>query len=600
MAKRKNYPIKYTSRDFRRIKEDLVQHAKRYYPNEFRDFSEASFGSLLLDSVSYIGDVMSFYLDYQVNESFLDSAIEYTNIRRHAENLGYKYRGSKSAFGTAQLFVMVPSNSDGTAPDFSYIPILEKGAGFTSTTGVRFTLTEDVRFNDPKNDVAAARFDPNTGGTTHFAIRAHGQVRSGVLAFIDVNMTTDDHQRFKRIFIGDSNISDIVSVTDNDGNEYHEVDYLTQEVVFRETTNPNAAADGVRSILKPHIASRRFVVEQNEAGTYLQFGYGSETDSETTGLVDPSRAALKMHAKRSITTTTFDPSNLITTNKMGISPSGKKIRVIFRSNETVFTSVPANTLNNINSQNVIFEDQFSLNSGLVEEVKNSIEVTNDKPITGDSDSLTREEIRHRAKSYFASQGRAVTSQDYESLVYNMPSKFGGVTRVNVVNDPSSSNRRLSMYVVSTDNSNHLIKTSAVAKNNIKNYLSKYKTMNDVLDILDPKIVNFSIKYSVVSSPDFLTNSVISEINSRIADYYDDKLYIGEPIYISELYSIINKTRGVVDVKKVEIENKTGLGYSSNVLDIYEHMSKDGTHIRVPRNVIMELKYPNLDIKGVIK
>ena len=131
----------------------------------------------------------------------------------------------------------------------------------------------------------------------------------------------------------------------------------------------------------------------------------------------------------------------------------------------------------------------------------------------------------------------------------MPNKFGGVTRVNVVNDPSSSNRRLSMYVVSTDNSNHLIKTSTVAKNNIKNYLSKYKTMNDVLDILDPKIVNFSIKYSVVSSPDFLSNSVISEITSRLVDYYDDKLYIGEPIYISELYNIINKTRGVVDVKK---------------------------------------------------
>ena len=600
MAKRKNIPIKYTSRDFRKIKEDLIQHAKRYYPNEFRDFSEASFGSLLLDSVSYVGDVMSFYLDYQVNESFIDSAIEYNNIRRHARTLGYKYRGSKCAFGTVQIFVIVPSNSDGTAPDFSYIPVLKSGARFNSTSGVRFTLTEDVNFSNPNNDVIAARFDSNTGATTYYAIRAHAQVKSGVLAYVDVDLTEDDHQRFKRVYIGDSNISEIASVFDNDGNEYYEVDYLTQEVIFREMTNPKAASDGVRSILKPFIAARRFTVTQDESGTYLQFGFGSENDSETTGLVDPSRAALKMHAKRSITTTKFDPSNLLTTNKLGISPSGKRLRILFRSNETVFTSVAANTVSSVVSSRFEFENEITLNSGLVAEVRDSIEVTNDSPITGDSDTLTREEIRLRARSYFATQGRAVTAQDYESLVYNMPPKFGGVMRVGIINDPSSSNRRLSMYVVSIDENENLIKTSDVTKNNIKNYLSEQKAMNDVIDILDAKIVNFGIKYSVTSAPTFNSNAVMTEINDRILDHYENKLYIGEPIYISELYNVINKTRGVVDVKKVEIENKTGINYSSNTLDIYHSMSKDGTFVKVPRDVIMELKYPNLDIKGIIK
>ena len=600
MAKRKNIPIKYTSRDFRKIKEDLIQHAKRYYPNEFRDFSEASFGSLLLDSVSYVGDVMSFYLDYQVNESFIDSAIEYDNIRRHARTLGYKYRGSKCAFGTVQLFVIVPSNSDGTAPDFAYIPVLKSGARFSSTSGVRFTLTEDVNFSNPKNDVIAARFDSNTGATTYYAVRAHAQVKSGVLAYVDVDLTEDDHQRFKRVYIGDSNISEIASVYDNDGNEYYEVDYLTQEVIFREMTNPNAASDGVRSILKPYIAARRFTVTQDESGTYLQFGFGSEDDSETTGLVDPSRAALKMHAKRSITTTKFDPSKLLTTNKLGISPSGKRLRILFRSNETVFTSVPANTVSTVVSSKFDFENEITLNSGLVAEVRDSIEVTNDSPITGDSDTLTRDEIRLRARSYFATQGRAVTAQDYESLVYNMPPKYGGVMRVAIVNDPSSSNRRLSMYVISVDDNEHLIKTSGVTKNNIKNYLSEQKSMNDVIDILDAKVVNFGIKYSVTSAPTFNSNAVMTEINDRVLDHYEDKLYIGEPIYISELYNIINKTRGVVDVKKVEIENKTGINYSSNTLDIYNSMSKDGTYIKVPRDVILELKYPNLDIKGTIK
>lgn len=600
MAKRKNIPIKYTSRDFRKIKEDLIQHAKRYYPNEFRDFSEASFGSLLLDSVSYVGDVMSFYLDYQVNESFIDSAIEYNNIRRHARTLGYKYRGSKCAFGTVQIFVIVPSNSDGTAPDFAYIPVLKSGARFSSASGVRFTLTEDVNFSNAKNDVIAARFDSNTGATTYYAIRAHAQVKSGVLAYVDVDLTEDDHQRFKRVYIGDSNISEIASVFDNDGNEYYEVDYLTQEVVFREMTNPTAASDGVRSILKPYIAARRFTVTQDESGTYLQFGFGSEDDSETTGLVDPSRAALKMHAKRSITTTKFDPSKLLTTNKLGISPSGKRLRILFRSNETVFTSVAANTVSTVVSSKFDFENEITLNSGLVAEVRESIEVTNESPITGDSDTLTREEIRLRARSYFATQGRAVTAQDYESLVYNMPPKYGGIMRVGIVNDPSSSNRRLSMYVTSIDENENLIKTSDVTKNNIKNYLSEQKAMNDIIDILDAKVVNFGIKYSVTSAPTFNSNAVMTEINDRILEHYEDKLYIGEPIYISELYNVINKTRGVIDVKKVEIENKTGINYSSNTLDIYNSMSKDGTFVKVPRDVIMELKYPNLDIKGIIK
>ena len=87
-------PINYTSRDFNSIKQDLVNYAKRYYPTTFKDFNEASFGSLMLDMVSYIGDQLSFYTDYQANESFLDTAMEYDNVVRLAKQLGYKTPGS--------------------------------------------------------------------------------------------------------------------------------------------------------------------------------------------------------------------------------------------------------------------------------------------------------------------------------------------------------------------------------------------------------------------------------------------------------------------------------------------------------------------------
>ena len=600
MPRRKNIAIKYTSRDFRQIKEDLVQHAKRYYPEEFKDFSDASFGSLLLDSVSYIGDVLSFYLDYQANESFMDTSIEYDNIRRHAEQLGYKYTGTKASYGTLSFFILVPSNSDGTAPDFSYIPILKSGSSFSAANGVTFVLTEDIEFRSELNDVVAARFDSGTGATTFFAIRAHGQVASGRLAASEVDMTGEEYQRFKRVRVGDDKITTIVSVIDNEGNEYHEVDYLTQEVVFKEMTNPNAASDGVRNILKPFIAARRFIVDQDETGTYIQFGFGSETDSETTGLVDPSRVALKMHGRRNITTTTFDPNEMISTNKLGISPSGKVLRILYRTNDAVSAITPANTVRSIVTRSFDFENETSLNFDIMNSVMDSLEVNNDLTFTGDAIDLTREELKIRAKSYFSTQGRAVTAQDYESLIYSMPAKFGGIARVGLVNDPSSTNRRISMYVVSQDENGSLMMTNSVTKNNIKNWISRYKSLNDVIDIIDAKIVNFGIEFSIVSSPNFNSNSVINNAVSKLQEYFEDHLYIGEPVYITEIYNTLNKTEGVVDVKKVNIFSKSSAGYSPMTLDFDELISKDGSYLKIPRNVIMELKYPNLDIRGIIR
>ncbi len=182
MSRKKNVPIKYTSRDFESIKTELVDHARRYYSDVYKDFSAASFGSLVLDTVSYVGDVLSFYLDYQANESFMDTSIEAENVRRHAKNLGYEYFANNNSFGIVTLYIVVPSNSDGSAPDFSYLPILKTGSTFKSSNNAEYTLTEDVDFNNPKNDIVAARFDTDTGATTSFAIRAFGQVYLASLA----------------------------------------------------------------------------------------------------------------------------------------------------------------------------------------------------------------------------------------------------------------------------------------------------------------------------------------------------------------------------------------------------------------------------------
>ena len=592
-------PIKYTSRDFESIKGDLKQFARRYYPDTFKDFSEASFGALVLDSVAYVGDVLSYYLDYHVNESFMDTAIEYNNIRKHARSLGYKYAGTANSYGTVAMYVIVPANSDGSAPQTAYIPTVNRGTTFNSSTGGSFMLTEDVRFADPKNEIVAARFNSTTGQTSYFAIRAFGQVVSGQYQRAEADLSSSIFERFKKIRIGDNLITEIISVFDDSGNEYYEVENLAQEVIFKETTNRNASSDGIPSILKPFVASRRFVMEQDDTGTYIQFGFGSETD-EDVSLADPSKVVLKMNGRAHITDKSFDPANLLGTNKFGVSPDGSILTITYKINDSTNINAPIGAISVVASRDISFDDETSLSVNSMNEVVESLEVYNEETITGDSVEITGEELKTRAKAFYATQNRAVTKQDYESLVYNMPAKFGFVKRVKIVNDPSATNKRIAMYIMSEDQDGMLVAANSTLKNNLKTWLSNYKGMNDIIDVFDAKVVNFGIDFTILSEHTKDTRDVMFLAIEEIKDYFNETAYIGEPIYLSNVYDILNKTSGVVDVKKVSIFPKTGDNYSSDTFDFDLMMSKDGTYLKAPRNVVFELKYPNLDIKGVVK
>lgn len=598
MSKQKKTPIKYTSRDFDSIREDLVEHAKRFYPDEWKDFSKSTINSLLVDSVAYVGDVLSFYLDYQANESFLDTAIEFNNVRKHARALGFKYAGAPSTYGILSMFCMIPANTDGTAPDLTYMPVLKKGGTFSSSNGGNFILTEDVNFGDLSNEIVAARFDDTSGATTFFAVKAYGQISSGVFSRAAVDLTNSAFERFRRVRIGGDSVVEIVSVVDTDGNKYYEVDNLSQEVVFEETTNRNATVEGVRSILKPFSAARRFVVEQDDTGTYLQFGFGSESSDEDA-IVDPAKVAIQMHGKEYVSNLRFDPSKLVGTTKLGISPSGTKLTVILKTNDSNSANASTNTVTNIQNASFNFVNEIALNQSKKAGVVTSLEVTNEEPIVGSIEQMTTEELKQRAKGYYSTQSRAVTRQDYESMIYNMPNKFGIVKRVSVMNDPSATNRRMAIYVISEDQNGKLITANSPLKTNMKNWISQYKAMNDVVDIFDAKIVNFGIDFKVVLDSRFKDINIIGKCNSAIREYFSNQLYIGEPIYITRLYSVLGKVDGVADVKTVRVSQKKGADYSSVNINFDETLSSDGTYIITPKNAIMELKYPNRDIKGTL-
>ena len=589
--------IRYTSRDFQSIKTDLIDHAKRYYPNVYNDFTQNSFGSMVFDSVAYVGDMLSFYLDFQANESLLDTAITRDSVRKMAAQMGYNYYGDPAVFGMATFYCLVPAKVIGLGPDREYIPMLKKGTVVKSTTGTLFKTTEDIDFNHPTTDVVAAKFDNNTGKPTDYALRSFGQIRSGIEKITEIEV--NEAVKFLRVRVGDNTINEIVSVFDSEGHEYLQVENLSQEVVYKQQTNPNFQADQVPSILKPFIAARRFVVHQDELGTYLQFGYGSENEFEDDGLSDPSSLMLQLNGKNYITDTAFDPNKFLGTDKFGISPANTTLLVTFSTNNSISLDVSINSLNQVMTPIVDFPNYLSGDPAIQSRVLSSLEVTNDVAIINDNLAPTFDEIKYRALAVYASQNRTVTKMDYEAYCYQMPPSLGKISRVSVVNDPSGINKRLAMYVISKNSSNEFVATNDTVKTNLKVWLNKNKMMTDNIDVFDARIINIGFDYEYTIEPGASKFETAADVDEALQDLFSEKFYIGEAIPITKIYQTINRVRGVVDTLKVTPVIKQAANYSSLGLEIDEILSKDGTFLKCPKNCVFEVKFLNQDLKGTI-
>jgi hypothetical protein len=598
MAKR-NVPIKYTSRDFDSIRKDLIDYAKRYYPNTFQDFSEASFGSLMLDTVAYVGDIMSFYLDYQVNESFIDTSVEYDNTIRLAQQMGYKFKGADSATGLVSFYAIVPANSTGLGPDTNYMPILKRNSIVSSGGGGSYILTEDVRFDNPNNDVVAARVNDTTGIPSSYAIKAVGQVVSGQFGVKTV--VVGDFERFKKITIGNSNVVEIVSVFDSEGNEYFEVEYLSHDVVYKAVPNKDSnTRDNAPSLVRPFIATRRFTTRKTRASFILQFGFGSSTQIASPSLADPSSVVLQRHAKDYTTDVAFDPSDLLGTDKLGIGPSDTTLTITYRANTTRSANAAAGSVRTIANSIVEFNDPTKAASATARDVIASLECSNEEPIVGAVRNPTVEEIRMQALNALPAQNRAVTSTDYEALSYAMPSYYGSIKRCRVVRDQDSLKRNLNLYVVSEDANGKLIQSNSALKDNLKIWLNRYRMVNDTVDILDAKIVNIGIQFEVVSNEEINRYEVLDNAVRALRQRFSQTMFIGERFYITDVYTELNKARGVADTSKVRVVNKSGGSYTSSALNIKQFTSLDGRYVSIPDNVVLEIKFPKIDIKGTVR
>lgn len=600
MPNNKKYPpIKYTSRDFNSIRQELIDYAKRYYSDTFKDYSEAGFGSLMIDSVAYIGDILSFYLDYSVNENFLDTAIEYNNVIKLGRQLGYKFQGSPSSFGEVDLYLIVPAAPVGSGPDEDYMPVLKSGTTFSSLNGNGFSLIEDVNFANPDNEIVVAEVNNTTGVPTSYAIKTAGQVISGIVEVEE--LTVGDYQKFLKLELASPNISEIVSVVDSEGNPYFEVDYLSQDVVYRAVTNRGTDKNVTQANLRPFSVPRRFVAERNRNATFLQFGFGTEiTDVDVEPLIEPTNAVLRRHGRDYYSDGNFDPYNLLKTDKLGVTPSNTILTVTYRTNEASNVNSAANSITSVGSPLFEFTDRSSLNSGQVATVINSLEVNNSEPIVGDVSFPSIDELKNRIYSSFTSQNRAVTEEDYRILCYSMPSQFGAVKRVSINRDPDSFKRNLNLYTISEDNFGRLITSNNTIKENLKNWLNTSRMINDTIDILDAKIVNLSIEFTAIADIEANKYNVLTEAIEELSSLYSTKFDIGQPFSITEVFSRLNKIDGIADVSRVNVKNLTGLNYSPQAFDISDNLSDDGRFINAPDNVIFEIKFPDVDVKGTIR
>ncbi len=593
---KKFLPISYVNRDFMGIRGDLLQMAERFYPENFQDFSEASFGAMMIDAVAYVGDQINFYLDYNINESFLDTAFQYDNVLRHGRALGYKPQGASSTFGEVALYVQIPADSSGLGPDTGYIPILQRGTRLSSKNGLAFILTENVDFNNPSNPIVVSQVDNTTGSPTYYAIKAYGNVVSGRLGQKKIKVGA--FERFRTVQLGNPNIVEIVSVYDAEGNQYYEVDYLAQDMVYKEIANNNFKNDNVPSILKPMLVSRKFVAEPTRNGYTLQFGSG---DAAATDVVaSPQSVAIDTFGKSYVTNTSFDPSRLSQNTSYGIVPSDTTLYVTYRVSNRTNSNVVVAGINKVASAKVTFEDRTKLNNANINTVINSLEVSNETPITGDVSSPSTSEVKRRIYDTFPTQNRAVTQADYESIALRMPGKYGSVKKVTIVKDADSLKRNLNLYVISEDKFGKLTQTNATIKNNLKVWLNNYRMINDTIDILDPYIINIGIEFVARLTPGQNKNTVMGAANRAIRDSLKSGFFIAEPLYVSNIYSELKKVEGILDVVSVKIINKAGGQYSGTTFNINKNMSLDGSYLLAPANAVFEIKYPEVDIRGKLK
>src|SRR6056300_98530 len=596
--------IKYVNKTFSDFRQQLIDYAKNYFPDSYNDFSPTSPGMMFMEMAAYVGDVLSFYQDIQLQETLLQYAQEPGNLYSLAYMMGYRPKISTAATVDIDVFQQVASNGS-NVPNWDQALVIPENTQLESTAAgqARFFIDEKVNFGFSSSysptEVSVYASSGNTINT--FLLKKTVKAFSGEVKTKTVSVGSPE--RFKTITLEDSNIIGILDVSDG-ANDWYEVPYLAHDTIFEETANASSDKNLAPYLLSLKKVPRRFVTRFTSTGNMqLQFGAGTTGQDDSVITPDPTNVGLRTGNGISKIDVAYDPSNFMFTGTYGLAPSNSTLTIRYLVGGGVESNVPANTVTTVVNQ--------ATATGTDTSQASTIAYNNPRAASGGKDGDTAEEIRQNSLKAYSEQLRAVTREDYIVRALSMPSKFGSVAKVHVLQDQLTSTKSttdniidsnplsLSMYVLAYNNDRKLITASSNIKENLKQYISQYRMLTDAVNIKDAFVVNIGIKYDIVLRPGAVGREVLLRCTQALQEHFDIRKWsINQPINIGTIYSLLDRIKGVQTVQGIEIINKVGGSYSQYAYDI-KGATKNNIVYPSYDPCIFELRTPNSDIEGRI-
>ena len=603
--------ISYLNKDFSEFRNQLINYSQTYFPNTYTDFSPTSPGMMIIEQASYVGDVLSFYLDNQIQETFLQYARQSNNIYELAYMFGYKPKLISTSQTVLDLYQEVPAILVGGEykPDFSFALTLKENSVFSGESGNEVIIQDFVDFSFSSSyDPTTITVSQTTGGNpTYYQLKKSVNAVSATIK--SETFTFGQPTPFQTKTINGGDVIDILDIVDSEGNVWTEVDCLGQETVFDsiKNTNPNDPNSGkdVPYLLRLKKVPNRFtsrVIGNNT--TQIQFGVGSPNDTEEIIIPNPNNVGIGLPIKKDKLTTAFSPTNFLYTGTYGVSPSNTTITVRYIVGGGVTSNFPANTISSLQNINSLKFKNFGLPSSTADFVFKSFQVTNPSPATGGKGGDTLEEIRQNTMMMAQAQQRAVTPNDYLIRALSMPSNFGSVSKAHIElpqikDNQVSTIETLNLFVLTKNQNRQLDYAGDTLKSNLRTYLSQYRMIGDNIEIRDAFIINIGIDFEITVLPKNNNNEVLARCVRRLQNAFEiDNFQLNQPIILGNLYVLLDNITGVQTVKNIKIYNIAGenSGYSKFSYDISIATHNEVIYPSLDPS-IFEIKYPNTDIKG---
>jgi hypothetical protein len=594
--------IKYLSKDFSDFKSGLVEFAKNYFPDSYNDFSETSPGMMLIEMASYVGDVLSFYQDVQLQETFLPYTKNESTLYDLAYLTGYRPKVTAVSETEVEIRQVVDAVLSGGVyrPNWNQAALISENSQLVTNTStvVSFLTTRPVDFTlsssyDP-TQVLLSEID-NSGNPVTFTLVKKVPVYSGDIA--TKTFSVGSVEKFLTLDIEDTNIVGILDIHDSNSNKWYEVPYLGLDQVYVDTANTGQDRSLAPNTLGVITSPYRFVSRVKSPNILqVQFGSGISGTNDTGLIPDYRFVGEGTPSKISRVDTLYNPLNFLGNKAYGLSPNNTTLTVRYIIGGGVISNVESNTITRLKSGTVV-------STGSDSSRLQSISYTNPNSALGGRDKDTVDELKQNIRESFSEQLRAVTKQDYVVRALSMPAKYGNIakayiTQENIHRGTTRENAlSLDLYVLCYNINKHLTTASSTVKNNLKTYMSKYMLGTDSLNILDAFVINIEVLYDIIIRPGFSTRDVLERCNRELVSFFDTKNWsIGQSINTSNIYTLLDKVEGVQTVQNISFINKVGGNYSNYEYDI-PGATKSGIVYPSYDPMIFEVKFPQTDIKG---